>query len=139
MVLRAIEERFFWTKEDIARLPVLPLPVEALELMPDQHIEFQPLRFELYQHTIAPRYPMAPPEKPVLVTRVWVKAGYRSPRAPYWDIHQSHLNSIIIPILQKPDITTKWINIIWRGMAPKAYPEVWVEERSIMGYGGSYE
>jgi len=130
MVLREIEERFFWTDEDIARLPVLPEPVEAFELMPDEHIRFKIERFELFQHTIVPRYPGAPPEKTVMVLRVWVREGYRSPRAPYWDIHQGHLVSPLIPILQKPDIRTKWINIVKRGLPPKAYFEYWVEEQA---------
>jgi len=127
MVLEVIRQRYFWTAEDIKALPVLPAPVEAFDLLPDQQVVMRVERWELYQHTISPRWLGAPPEKLTLALRVWMAPGYEGPRAPYWDIHQSHLISTLVPILQRPDFRDLIIRIRKRGTPPKAYFEVEVE------------
>jgi len=120
----AIKERFFWTKEDIERLPVLPAPVETFDLAAEERKVIRVARWELFKHLITPRWPGAPPEKLTLALRVWMVPGYEGPRAPYWDIHQGHLISLLVPILQRPDYSDLEIEIIKHGTPPTAYFEV---------------
>jgi len=82
------------------------------------------VRWELFKHLITPRWPGAPPEKLTLCLRVWMAPGYEGPRAPYWDIHQGHLISMLVPILQRPDFADLEITITKVGTPPKAYFEV---------------
>jgi len=116
--------RYFWTQEDIKALPVLPEPVETFDLMSDESITLKVSRWGLYQHLIHPTWPGAPPEKLTITLRLWMQPGYEGPRAPYWDLHQGHLISMLYPFLQKPDYKDYEIIITKRGTPPKAYFEV---------------
>jgi len=124
VVQEAIRERFFWTKEDIERLPLLPAPVETFDLAQDESKVIRVERWELFKHLITPRWPGAPPEKLTLALRVWMVPGYEGPRAPYWDIHQSHLIAILVPILQRPNYRDLELTIIKRDRPPRAFFEV---------------
>jgi len=123
-MVEAITQRFFWTVEDIERLPVLPAPVETFDLEAGESKVLRVARWELFKHLITPRWPGAPPEKLTLALRCWMVPGYEGPRAPYWDIHQGHLISILVPILQRPDFPDLEIEITKVGHPPKAYFEV---------------
>jgi len=117
-------ERYFWTEEDIKALPTLPEPVETFDLVTNEKIVLKVVKWGLFQHLIHPRWPGAPAEKLTISLRLWMAPGYESPRAPYLDLHQGHLISILYPFLQKPDYKDFEIIITKRGAAPKAYFEV---------------
>jgi len=119
-----IPKRFFWTQEDIKKLPALPEPAEAFDLLPDEKVILRVERWGLYQHLIHPTYPGAPAEKLTMALRLWMQPGYESPRAPYWDIHQGHLISTLYPFLQRPDYKDYEIIVTKRGRPPKAYFEI---------------
>jgi len=118
------EERYFWTEEDIKKLPSLPEPVETFDLTTDEKAILRVTKWGLYSHLIHPTWPGAPPEKLVIALRVWMAPGYEGPRAPYWDIHQGHLISILYPFLQREDFRDFELEIVKRGAPPKAYFEV---------------
>jgi len=118
------EEQFFWTEEDIKKFPVLPEPVEAFDLQPEQSVKIRVSDWGLYQHLIHPTYPGAPPEKLTLALRVWLFPEYRPPRSPYYDIHQGHLIRILVPFLKTPDFRDYELEIIKHGEPPRAYFEV---------------
>jgi hypothetical protein len=117
-------ERYFWTQEDIKTLPTLPEPVETFDLATNESRVLRIIRWGLYQHLIHPRWAGGPAEKLTISLRVWMAPGYESQRAPYWDIHQGHLISLLYPFLQKPDYKDFEVIVTKRGEAPKAYFEV---------------
>jgi len=118
------EKLFFWTQEDIERLPPLPLPIEIFEPEPEKPVRLRIERWELYKTIIHPKRAGAPEEKLVLVLRVYLFPEFRSPRAPYYDITSGHLIRTLVPFLQQPDYQSYIFTIIKHGRAPKAYYEI---------------
>jgi hypothetical protein len=119
-----ISPRFFWTEEDIKALPTLPEPVETFDISTDETIKIRIIRWQLFKHLIHPQVPGAPIEKLTLALRIWLAPGYGTPRAPYFDIHQGHLISLLMPFLQREDYKDYEVIITKRGSPPKAYFEV---------------
>lgn len=117
------QKRFFWTKEDIKALPPLPEPAETFDVLTDEKFVLRVERWGLYQHLIHPTWPGAPSEKLVIALRLWMQAGYEAARAPYWDVHQTHLISTLYPFLQREDYKDYEIIVTKRGTPPKAYFE----------------
>ena len=117
-------QRYFWTEEDIKKLPSLPEPVETFDVEDGEITTFKVERWGIYQHIIHPTWPGAPAEKLVIALRLWQQEKYRPPRAPYWDIHQGHLISMLMPFLQRVDYKDYEIIVTKRGVAPKAYFEL---------------
>jgi len=118
------EKQFFWTDEDIKKLPTLPEPVETFDLSPEESVTLRIENWGLYKHLIHPRFAGAPEEKLVLALRVWLYPEYRPPRSPYYDIHQGHLIRMLVPFLQEKDFRNYELTIIKHGQPPRAYFEV---------------
>lgn len=117
-------QRFFWTPEETRKLPSLPEPVETFDPKNGETIKIRVERWKVYQHFISPTYAGAPASKMTVALRVWMQPGFEGPRAPYWDIHQGHLISALVPILRRDDFKDIEITITKRGVAPKAYFEI---------------
>jgi len=122
-----IPPRFTWDKEFIEARPWLPLPAEAFDIAKDETMVIRVSSWDLYKHLIHPTWYPPGVMKLTLALRVWLYPGYGFPRAPYLDIHQGHLISQLIPILQEPDFTKLEITITKRREAPKARFQVSVK------------
>jgi hypothetical protein len=115
---------FFWTAADIDKFPELPKPEEVWELGPGETRKIGVIRYGLYKDLIHPDFYPPGVFKKVLTLRIWVDRKYKPTGAPYWDIHQSHLVSSLVPLLDKFKFPDYELEITWVGTGPSARPEI---------------
>jgi hypothetical protein len=115
---------FFWTSEDIDKFPELPAPKEIWEMAPGETRKIGVIRFNLYKDIIHPEFFPPGVTKKTLALRIWVDPKYKPSGPPYWDIHQSHLISALVPLLEKHKYPEYEFEITWVGTGPSARPEI---------------
>jgi len=98
-------------------------PFEILELVNGESIFIKPVRFELGEIVIKPRWPGAPPEKKVLALRIHVEEGSKPYFPLYFDITSRRLVAALMPVMERAIAERMWIRITKRGTAPKAWFE----------------
>jgi hypothetical protein len=115
---------FFWTQEDIDKFPELPSPKEIWEMAPNETRKIGVIRYGLYKDVIHPEFYPPGVTKKTLALRIWVDPRYKSFGPPYWDIHQAHLISALVPLLDKYKYPDYELEITWVGTGPSARPQI---------------
>jgi len=130
-------------KNKMEELKWLEPPFAPFDIPPSVTVRITPIRYELGRMIIKPLYPGAPPEKEVVVLRIWVdllekieqliKIGELPPGIlpippevelaipPYWDIAQRRLYPALLRILEAPPYIKYALDIHKIGTPPKAF------------------
>ena len=100
-------------------MPVIPEPMELLELANGQSTTFHVESWELGETVIHPTWPGAPPEKRINVLRVVVPSTDKPLFPHYWDVTSKTLIAQMLPYLQASGFEKKSFTITAHGEAPK--------------------
>ena len=92
--------------------------LNILELSDHEGIIITPIKFEVFEHIIYPKYLAGQPKK-IKILRIWVPREEMLVGPGYWDITSQLLIATLLPILQSKKLGTFKLQIIAIGQAPK--------------------
>ena len=92
--------------------------LNILELNDREGITFTPIKYELFEHVIYPRFLAGQPKK-IKILRIWVPREEMLVGPGYWDITSQLLIATLLPILKEKKLGTFKLQIIAIGQAPK--------------------
>ena len=92
--------------------------LNILELGDREGIVITPIKFEIFEHIIYPKYLAGQPKK-IKILRIWVPKEEALIGPGYWDITSQLLIATLLPILQSKKLGTFKLQIIAIGQAPK--------------------
>jgi len=84
----------------------------------------KPIRYELGEIIIRPRWPGAPPEKVVLAMRIHVDPETKPYFPYYFDFTSRRGVAMLQPMIDRIIVEGLWLHICKRGVAPKAWFEI---------------
>jgi len=96
----------------------MPEALNILELNDREGITITPVKYELFEHVIYPKFLAGQPKK-IKILRIWVPKEEMLFGPGYWDITSQLLIASLLPILQSKKLGTFKLQIIAIGEAPK--------------------
>jgi len=91
--------------------------LNILELGDREGIIITPIKYEIFEYTIHPKYMQGQPKK-IKILRIWVPKQEQLFGPGYWDITSQTLIATLLPILKEKKLGTFKVKIVALGVAP---------------------